>query len=41
MKLSIEHITAQRSKNLKISDNFKEEFMHYIGNLVIDTAASN
>lgn len=41
MKLSIEHITAQRSQNLNISESFKEEFMHHIGNLVIDTAASN
>ncbi|MGL5949934.1 MAG: GmrSD restriction endonuclease domain-containing protein [Cetobacterium sp.] len=41
MKLNIEHITAQRAKNIKLSEKFKEEYLHNIGNLVIDTTASN
>lgn len=39
-KLSIEHITAQRSK-ASFSDSFKENYLHSIGNLVIDTVSSN
>ena len=39
-RLSIEHITAQRSK-ASFSDSFKENYLHSIGNLVIDTASSN
>lgn len=45
LKFSIEHITAQKSENLKSenikNEKFKEEYLHYIGNLVIDTIASN
>ena len=40
-KLSIEHISAQRAKNVKYDDEFNERFMHSIGNLVIDYTASN
>ena len=40
-KFSIEHITAQRSKNLKFDDDFKENYLHSIGNLVLDSKASN
>ena len=40
-KLSIEHITAQRVKNIKFDDNFKENYLHSLGNLVIDTTSSN
>ncbi|GMR18255.1 MAG: DUF262 domain-containing protein [Gammaproteobacteria bacterium] len=40
-RLSIEHISAQRAKNVKYDDEFNERYMHSIGNLVIDYAASN
>ena len=40
-KLSIEHISAQRAKNVEYDDEFHERFKHSIGNLVIDYAASN
>lgn len=40
-KLSIEHITAQRAKNMKYDDDFNEKYMHNIGNLVIDSVAPN
>lgn len=40
-KLSIEHISAQRAKNVEYDDEFNERFMHSIGNLVIDYTASN
>lgn len=40
-KLNIEHITAQRAKNIKITDEFEEEYLHSLGNLVIDTTSSN
>jgi len=40
-KLSIEHISAQRAKNVKYDDEFHESYKHSIGNLVIDYAASN
>ncbi len=39
-KLSIEHITAQKS-SISFSDSFKENYLHSIGNLVIDTTSSN
>ncbi|MEL7597392.1 MAG: DUF262 domain-containing protein [Clostridiaceae bacterium] len=39
-KLSIEHITARKSK-LNFKEAFNEEFLHSIGNLVIDTVSSN
>ena len=41
LKLSIEHITAKKSKNLKFTEEFEESYLHNIGNLVIDTVASN
>lgn len=41
MKLNIEHINAQRAKNIELSESFKNEHLNYIGNLVIDTTASN
>lgn len=40
-KLSIEHITAQKAKGVKLDSLFNEKFMNNIGNLVIDTVASN
>ena len=40
-KLSIEHISAQRAKNVEYDEEFNELFMHSIGNLVIDFVASN
>jgi len=40
-RLSIEHITAQRTESLKFDDDFKEKYLHSIGNLVIDTTSSN
>ena len=40
-KLSIEHITAQRAKGITITKKFEEEYLHNIGNLVIDSVASN
>lgn len=40
-KLSIEHISAQRAKNVEYDEEFKQKYMHSIGNLVIDYAASN
>jgi len=39
-KLSIEHITSKKS-NLKFTEEFEASFLHNIGNLVIDTIASN
>ncbi|SMC09015.1 DUF262 domain-containing protein [Nitratiruptor tergarcus] len=41
LKLSIEHITAKKAKNLKFTEEFEESYLHNIGNLVIDTVASN
>ena len=40
-KLNLEHITAQRVKNIKFDDDFKENYLHSLGNLVIDTTSSN
>ena len=40
-KLNIEHITAQRTKSLDFDDEFEENYLHSIGNLVIDTTSSN
>ena len=40
-KLSIEHISAQRAKDIEYDDEFTEKYMHSIGNLVIDCAGSN
>ncbi len=40
-KLSIEHISAQRAKNVEYDDEFIEKYKHSIGNLVIDYVASN
>jgi hypothetical protein len=40
-KLNIEHVTAQRTKELKLTDNFKENYLQSLGNLVIDSTASN
>lgn len=40
-KLSIEHISAQRAKNVEYDDEFHESYKHSIGNLVIDYVASN
>lgn len=40
-KLSVEHITAKRSKDLVMDESFKKDYLHSIGNLVIDFVASN
>jgi hypothetical protein len=40
-KLNIEHITAKKAKGLLMDDDFKENYLHHIGNLVIDSTASN
>ena len=40
-KLNIEHITAQRVQNITFDEDFKENYLHSLGNLVIDTTASN
>lgn len=40
-KLNIEHITAQRTQSLEFDEDFKENYLHSIGNLVIDTTSSN
>lgn len=40
-KLSIEHITAQKAKGLEFDTDFEENYLHNIGNLVIDCKASN
>lgn len=40
-KLSIEHITAQRAKGLQFDEDFELNYLHNIGNLVIDCKASN
>lgn len=40
-KISIEHITAQKSKNLQFDDDFKENYLHSLGNLVLDSKSSN
>lgn len=40
-KLSIEHISAQRAKGIQYDAEFEDRYMHSIGNLVIDCAASN
>lgn len=40
-KLNIEHITAQRTKELSLTEDFKENYLHSLGNLVIDSTASN
>jgi len=40
-KLSIEHITAQKNKEIDFDDDFKENYLHSLGNLVIDSASPN
>jgi uncharacterized protein with ParB-like and HNH nuclease domain len=40
-KLSIEHITAQKAKGLEFDKDFEDNYLHNIGNLVIDCKASN
>jgi uncharacterized protein with ParB-like and HNH nuclease domain len=42
-KLSIEHITAKRVKNIEIEfdEDFNDDYLHALGNLVIDTTSSN
>ena len=40
-RLSIEHITAQRVKTLEFDEDFEENYLHSLGNLVIDTTSSN
>lgn len=40
-KFSIEHITSQKSKELVFDEDFKENYLHSIGNLVIDSKSSN
>jgi len=40
-RLSIEHISAQRAKNVEYDEDFRKSFLHSIGNLVIDFQGSN
>ena len=40
-KFSIEHITSQKSNELVFDEDFKENYLHSIGNLVIDSKSSN
>ena len=40
-KLSIEHITAQKTRGLQFDEDFENNYLHNIGNLVIDCKASN
>ncbi len=40
-RLNIEHITAQRAKTLEFDEDFEENYLHALGNLVIDTTSSN
>lgn len=40
-KFNLEHITAQRVKNIVLNEDFKENYLHSLGNLVIDTTSSN
>jgi len=40
-RLSIEHITARKAKELEFDDDFRENYLNCIGNLVIDTVGSN
>ncbi|MVW77188.1 DUF262 domain-containing protein [Pseudomonas xionganensis] len=40
-RLSIEHITAKRVKSVEFDDEFREQYLNALGNLVIDHAASN
>lgn len=40
-KLSIEHITARKAKELEFDEDFNINYLHCIGNLVIDTVGSN
>ncbi|HRE76401.1 MAG TPA: DUF262 domain-containing protein [Flavobacterium sp.] len=40
-KLSIEHITAQKTRGLDLDEDFENNYLHNIGNLVIDCKASN
>jgi uncharacterized protein with ParB-like and HNH nuclease domain len=39
--LNIEHITAQKVKDLNIDETFQEEYLHSFGNLVIDYLIPN
>ncbi|MCK5896460.1 MAG: DUF262 domain-containing protein [Cocleimonas sp.] len=41
LRISIEHITAQKTLSLNFDDDFKENYLHSLGNLVIDTQSSN
>lgn len=40
-KLNIEHITAQKCKKSRFSLSFQTNYLHSLGNLVIDSAAPN
>lgn len=40
-KFSIEHITARKVKELEFDDDFRDNYLNCIGNLVIDTVGSN
>lgn len=40
-KLSVEHITAQKASVHNFNTDFKDNYLHNIGNLVIDNKASN
>lgn len=40
-QLNIEHITAKKCDNLKFDDEFSDQYLNAVGNLVIDSKASN
>ncbi len=40
-KISIEHISSQKSKNLVYDEEFEQNYLHSLGNLVLDSKASN
>jgi len=40
-QLNIEHITAKKCKNLKFDSEFSDQYLNAVGNLVIDSKASN
>ena len=40
-KISIEHITSQKCRHSQFDDDFEENYLHSLGNLVLDSKASN
>ncbi len=40
-KINIEHVIAQNIDSLELDEDFEEEYLHSLGNLIIDTTSSN